>query len=136
MDGLLQARGQIVFLSALLISTAAVLYLESLGSLADTSHSAEIEREISEELGDVNQQLAGDGSPPRGSASLLIAYANAVHVGLVEATEAQTAVEPVIRDIESNPGSVTAELRSALLAIALAVPAIDRRIVPLLAPTD
>lgn len=141
-DGLLQARGQIVFILALTITTAIVIHLETL----DTGHRirTSVEESLGRERGSVVPQAlrnradaalrraeaayAGAPNAVENRAAVLAALAGAAQSGALDHEQARTRADAVLRSIEADASPPAPVLAAALSAAAVAFPALQERI--------
>jgi hypothetical protein len=142
-EGLLQARGQIVFILALAISTGVIIYLESLDT--DSRIRSRVEDSLARERGGsgASQALrdragvtlrraeeAYSAAPnvAESRAALLVALAGAVELGALDRDEARSRAEGIVQALEREAGPVPPILASALTAAAAAFPSLQDRI--------
>ena len=140
-EGLLQARGQIVFILALTISTGVIIWLEALdteqriqgrvqeallqgaprasGPLADRAEAA---------LRRAEEAYARDSRASESRAALLTAQAAAVQLGLRRAEDLRSRTEEVLAGIEADRTPATPGLAAALTAAGAVMPALRERI--------
>jgi len=145
---LLQARGQIVFIAALAVSTAIIIKLESLDT--DSRIRSRVEESLVRERGSLppdalreravatlrraEESYARAPNAPENRAGFLTALAGAVLLGSVERAQATPRAEEVLRAIEADPAPPQPALAAALSATAAAFPALQERIGRLPAP--
>jgi hypothetical protein len=150
-EGLLKARGQIAFVTALVLSTAFIIYLETL----DTEER--IQSRVSAELAR-QRGAAASVSPPLVSAvttamrraqeayrqepeaaasraSLLSSVSSAVQLGIIGSAEGHSQIQQVLDDMERKPGERNVPLASALAVTAATFPSLQDRVSRLLPPS-
>lgn len=141
-EGLLQARGQIVFILALAVSTGVIVYLEALdtedrirgriqealvgpGPAAVAGPVAERARAA---LRRAEEAYTADRNAPEARAALLAALSTAVQLRLVGAAEALPRAEEVVAAVEADRTAPPPALVAALSAAAAAFPDLQARI--------
>jgi hypothetical protein len=147
-DGLLQARGQIVFIFALAVSTGVIIYLESLDT--DSRIRSRVQESLVQERRNAAPQEVRDrasaalrraeeayGAAPNAAesrAGLLAALAGATQLGSLDREPAQTRAEAVLRSVEADQAPPAPVLAGALSATAAAFPDLQDRIARLPTP--
>ena len=150
-EGLLKARGQIAFVTALLLSTAFIIYLETLDTeeRIQSRVSAELARQrgapasISPSLRTAvtaamrKAQEAYEQEPDAAAnrASLLTSVSSAVQLGIIGSAEGHPQIQRILDDIERKPGERNATLASALAVTAATFPSLQDRVSRLLPPS-
>ncbi len=143
-EGLLQARGQIVFILALAVSTGAIIYLETLDTedrirgrieealagsrVAAASVPEPVAERARAALRRAEEAFAADRRARDAQATLLTALSAAAHLGLVGPAEARSRADDVLAAIEAEPAPPTPLLAAALSAAAAAFPPLHERI--------
>jgi hypothetical protein len=147
-EGLLQARGQIIFIAALVCSTAVIVQLEYLDTtsrirqqvLAAASTTGEATGSLSSTLAEMaplvidqgrDAYAADPGEPGARAAALNAAVLGLAH-GLGQARQHLNAIEQIVRELEAGTGQDVAPVAPALLLTAAAVPDLEGRISALL----
>lgn len=142
-EGLLKARGQIAFVMALAISTGVIIRLEALDTedhiqsrvaaevarqkASSAPASPSLEGAVKASLRRAEEAYAGDPGPAANTAALLTSLSTAVQLGVLKPDEGLTGAERVLSDLEKKPGTPSAVLTSALMAAAVAFPALQGR---------
>lgn len=140
--GLLQARGQIVFIAALAVSTAVIIRLESLDT--DSRIRNQVEESLVRERGNIppavlreraaaalrqaEEAYARSPNTSENRAGVLTALAGAVLLGSMERGQAAARLDEVLRAVEADPAPTAPVLAAALSATAAAFPALQERI--------
>ena len=148
-DGLLKARGQLVFVTALIFSTAVIIYLEALDTeeriqsrvAAELAQQRRVAAPIPAPLGSAlatAMRRAEDayGRAPGAPASrtaMLASISSAVQLGIVGQAEGLSRVEKVLDDMDRKPAERDDALVSALAAAAATFPPLRERVGRLLA---
>jgi hypothetical protein len=116
-DGLVQARSQIAFILALILSTAAIVYLER--SDQDTLTMTAEDRRIA--LAQLSAARMGMPSrDPDRLADLLVALVTAHKAGAAPASEISRDLESILTEAGKTPSS--AKLRGAMLLAGMTFP--------------
>ncbi|NGP16450.1 hypothetical protein [Devosia aurantiaca] len=145
-DGMLQARGQIVFIAALLCSTAAIVYLEYfdttgrirdqvIAAQATTGSKAPV---LAPDFVGTAMQMGEDayGADPSTAgnrAAALNAAVLGLSQGLGQPAQHRQSLEQVIATLEAEAPSAAQEVAPALALVAAAVPDLEPRVRALLA---
>jgi hypothetical protein len=148
-EGLLQARGQIIFIAALVCSTAVIVQLEYLDTterirqqvLAAASTTGEPMGSLSPELGEIAPAVINEGrdayAADPGEPGARVAALNAAVLGLAhgvgQARQHMNSIEQVVSGLEAETGQDIGPVAPALLLTAAAVPDLEARIRALLA---
>jgi hypothetical protein len=143
-EGLLQARGQIVFILALAVTTGVIIYLEALDTedrirgrieealVGSRASAAPVPEPVAERaraaLRRAEEAFAADRLAPDARATLLTALSAAVQLGLVGPAEARPRADEVLAAIESDGTPPPPQLAAALSAAAAAFPPLQERI--------
>jgi hypothetical protein len=142
-EGLLEARGQIVFILALTVSTAVIIYLEALdtedrirgrieealvGGGAAVSAPAPIADRARAALRRAEEAFAANPAAPESRAALLTALAGAVQLGALGAGEARPRAQAVLAAVEADGAAPPPGLAAALGVAAAAFPDLQERI--------
>jgi len=147
-EGLLKARGQITFVTALALSTGIIVYLEALDT-EDRIRSrvaAELSRQgagtaavppslreaVGAALGRTAEEYARDPAAAANQAALLAAVSAAVQLGVTETDDGLARTSKVLDEVEQRPGARSPALTSALGLTAAAFPTLQERITRLL----
>lgn len=147
-EGMLQARGQIVFIAALVCSTAAIVYLEYLDTtgrmrdevVAAAATTGEATPSWSAEWQSAAQSAISQGqgayaADPANSIARVAAL-NAAVIGLAHgigsAAEHRQAIEKVLTSLETDGSKADEALAPALALVAAASPQYKTRIMALL----
>jgi hypothetical protein len=148
-EGLLQARGQIIFIAALACSTAVIVELEYLDTtnrirqqvLAAASTTGETTGALSPTLAEIASSIIDQGrdayvadprEPGARAAALNAAVLGLAH-GLGQAREHLNAIEQIVSELEAGTRQDVAPVAPALLLTAAAIPDLEGRIFELLA---
>ena len=145
-DGMLQARGQIVFIAALIFSTVAIVYLEYLdttGRIRDQVIAAQavtgaVAPPLAPEVvGSAMQRgrdaYGTDSSTAGNRAAALNAAVLGLAQGLDQPAQHRQLLEQVIATLEAEAPSSAREVAPALALVAAAVPDLEPRVRALLA---
>ncbi|HEX2554973.1 MAG TPA: hypothetical protein VHL98_14835 [Microvirga sp.] len=143
-EGLLEARGQIVFILALAISTGVIIYLEALDTeerirgridaalVGSRPAPAAVPEPVADRaraaLRRAEEAYTAAPAAPEARAALLTALAGAVQLGVVAAGETRPRVETVLAAIESDRAAPPTGLAAALGVVAAAFPDLQERI--------
>ncbi len=142
-EGLLQARGQIVFILALGISTGVIIYLEALdtedrirgrvqealvGSGGAAPTAAPVAERARAALRRAEEAYAANRAAPDARAAMLTSLSAAVQLGLMGSGEARPRAEEILAAIEADRTPPSPLLASALSAASAAFPALQGRI--------
>ena len=143
-EGLLKARGQIVFVAALAVSTGIIIYLEALDT--EERIQARVAAEVSRQKGSAaaapealraaiggalrqaEEAYARDPGAGANKALLLTSVSGAVQLGVMETGEGLARIGKALDDIEQKPGERSTALVSALGVAAAAFPTLQDRI--------
>ena len=150
-DGLLKARGQLVFVTALIFSTAVIIYLEALDTeeRIQSRVSAEVARQrgapasaspplVSAVTTLVRKAQDAYGQEPEAAAnraSVLTSVSSAVQLGIIGSAEGQSRIQRILDDMERRPGERNVALASALAVTAATFPSLQDRVSRLLPPS-
>lgn len=148
-EGLLKARGQIAFVTALVLSTAFIIYLETLDTdeRIQSRVSAELARQrgatasqplISAVTTVVRRAQDAYGQEPEAAAnraSVLTSVSSAVQLGIIASAEGQSQIQRILDDMERRPGERNVALASALAVTAATFPSLQDRVSRLLPPS-
>ena len=150
-EGLLRARGQIVFVTALVLSTAFIIHLETLDTeeRIQSRVSAELARQrgapasVSPPLASavaaaVRRAQDAYGREPEAAASrasLLASVSSAVQLGIIGSAEGHSQIQRILDDMERRPGERHVALESALAVTAATFPSLQDRVSRLLPPS-
>jgi hypothetical protein len=137
-EGLLKARGQIAFVTALVLSTAFIIYLETLDTeeRIQSRVSAELARQrgapasvspslvsaVTTAMRRAQEAYKQEPDTAANRASLLTSVSSAVQLGIIGSSEGHSQIERILDDMERKPEDKPAE-RNVTLASALAVTA-------------
>jgi hypothetical protein len=137
-EGLLKARGQLAFVTALVLSTAVIIYLEALDTeeRIQSRVSAELARHrsaaapVPAPLGEAvaaamrrAQEAYGREPETAGNrTAMLTSVSSAVQLGIVASQEGLSQVQKVLDDMERKPGERNANVASALAVAAATFP--------------
>ena len=148
-EGLLEARGQIVFILALTVSTAVIIYLEALdtedrirgrieealvGDRAAVSAPAPIADRARAALRQAEEAFAANQAAPEARAALLTALAGAVQLGTLAPGEARPRAQAVLAAVEADRTAPPPGLAAALGVAAATFPDLQERIARLPPP--
>jgi hypothetical protein len=149
-EGLLKARGQIAFVTALVLSTAFIIYLEALDTeeRIQSRVSAELARQRSPQASMSPPLLSAvtaamhraqdaykqEPDAAANRASVLTSVSSAVQLGIIGSAEGHDRVQRILDDMERKPGEQSATLASALAVTAATFPSLQDRVSRLLAP--
>lgn len=147
-EGLLKARGQITFITALAISTVVIVYLEALDTedriqsrLATEltrqrsngiAVSPSLQAAVTSALGRSQEAYMQNPGTAAARAAMLTSLSSAVQLSIVRMDEGLAQVRKVLDDIEQRPGEQSAVLASALAVTAATFPSTQDRIGSLL----
>ena len=142
-EGLLEARGQIVFILALAISTGVIIYLEALdtedrirgriqealvGDRSSVAAPGPVADRARAALRQAEAAYAADRAAPDARAALLTALAGAVQLGTLAAAEARPRAEEVLAAVEADRSASPPGLAAALGVTAAVFPDLQERI--------
>lgn len=148
-DGLLQARGQIAFIAALVVSTGIIIYLESIDTSVrireqvvanlgitgtpGTPLSSELHKSLENAAAAGRAVYAADPALAVNRAAALNAAVLGVAHGLGTVAEHHQLVETVLADLEGASRAEVQELGPALALVSAAMPQYQLKIAALLA---
>jgi hypothetical protein len=142
-EGLLKARGQLAFVTALVLSTGFIIYLETLDTEARIQNrAAELARQangapavseplraaVAATLRRARDAFERDPAAAANRAAILTSVASAVQLGVMASSEGLAQAQKVLDGLERNPGEQNPNLASALAAIAATFPSLQDRI--------
>jgi hypothetical protein len=143
-EGLLKARGQITFVTALAVSTGIIIYLEALDTEAriQARVAAEMSRQrsaaapapqplqaaVGAALREAQANYESDPGAAASRAALLTSFSSAVQLGVLGPEDGLARVGRLLDEMEQRPGERTSALVSALGAAAAAFPTLQDRI--------
>ena len=147
-DGLLKARGQIAFVTALVLSTAFIIYLEALDTeeRIQARVSAELARQrsapasvsppllsaVTTAIRRAQEAYEREPDAAASRASLLASLSSAVQLGIIGSAEGHSQVERILDHIERKPAEQNVTLASALAVTAATFPSLGDRVTRLL----
>jgi hypothetical protein len=154
-EGLLRARGQIVFVVALVLSTAFIIYLETLDTeeRIQSRVSTELARQrgaplsvspplvsaVTTSMRKAQEAYRQEPDAAANRASLLTSVSSAVQLGIIDSAEGHSQIQKILDDMErkpeAKPGERNVTLASALAVTAATFPSLQDRVSRLLPPS-
>jgi hypothetical protein len=138
-ENLIKARGQIVFIVALVVSVVAIIWLEAFDPVPPRNGPPEL-RPMPESvlaaagaaLKSAEADYAADPRSETALAAMLTALATAVQVGLLTEAEGSNRVEQIVIEMEAKNARDGPMLTAALSLAAATFPRLQQRIAALL----